>query len=441
MDQHQTQIDFIIPAFNAQDTILRTLGSLREQTDPRWNAIVVDDGSTDKTISMVSSIDDPRVRLYTQPNAGPSAARNRGFAQSLSALICFLDADDSVDFRFVECMIPLAFSGTLGASCGYDYVDQHGKSLCQVPPMGDRALDTASMVTLDPPAIMSMVYRRASLEHICQHGLLFDESMRAFEDWDMLDRLVKSSDNRTDHIAQCDDTLAHYWCTPSSLSSSFELVWKQGRALIELRSASSQQADKALRRWGLGILGGCVVAQDHTTADSIVNAIGSLETPDVRSFVESLRWHTMRRLAIPMSEVDTRREQMIRSCKSFIDDPLILESIEQGLSSSGDLYIEQLLKGASAMTSTQGRVVIFGLGRNGMRFIEVADRTGVSVVLADDQPSRLAHDERRISADSITRDDVVIVTPMNMNGLTDSFEHLDPSRVLWFQSAIVVSSS
>src|SRR5215469_1740135 len=74
------QVSVIVPAFNRAETIATTLDSLIAQTFADWEAIVVDDGSTDATAAMVEGYasGDQRFRLLSQANAGVSAARNVG---------------------------------------------------------------------------------------------------------------------------------------------------------------------------------------------------------------------------------------------------------------------------------------------------------------------------------------------------------------------------
>lgn len=72
----------------------RTVQSMLAQTWPNWNAIVIDDGSTDDTADIVERVGDSRVRLVRQRNAGVSAARNRGLQDATGDAILFLDADD-----------------------------------------------------------------------------------------------------------------------------------------------------------------------------------------------------------------------------------------------------------------------------------------------------------------------------------------------------------
>lgn len=88
------RLSVVIPAYNAATTIRAAVASTLRQTQPVLEVIVVDDGSTDSTAETVASIDDPRVRLVSRPNGGPSAARNSGIAVARGTWVGFLDSDD-----------------------------------------------------------------------------------------------------------------------------------------------------------------------------------------------------------------------------------------------------------------------------------------------------------------------------------------------------------
>lgn len=84
----------VMPLFNKETQVLRSLRSILAQTPDAFELIVVNDGSTDASRRVVSSISDRRVRLIDQENAGVSAARNRGIREARADLIVFCDADD-----------------------------------------------------------------------------------------------------------------------------------------------------------------------------------------------------------------------------------------------------------------------------------------------------------------------------------------------------------
>ena len=97
MAQESPVVSIVIPAYNAEAHLLDCLVSVEVQSYPSWEAIVIDDGSTDRTreiaLNFARRCVKP-VKVVSTTNSGLSAARNRGIAESSGSLIALLDSDD-----------------------------------------------------------------------------------------------------------------------------------------------------------------------------------------------------------------------------------------------------------------------------------------------------------------------------------------------------------
>jgi glycosyltransferase involved in cell wall biosynthesis len=122
-------VSVIVPAFNAASFIKSALESVLAQTYSQVEVIVVDDGSTDATPSIVRELGD-RVRYVHQPNAGPAAARNTGIRNSTGELLAFLDADDVWRLDKLEKQVALiSRNPDLGlVYSSLEEIDSHGVS-------------------------------------------------------------------------------------------------------------------------------------------------------------------------------------------------------------------------------------------------------------------------------------------------------------------------
>ena len=100
-------VSIIIPAYNTAPYIHRAIESSLRQTHPNIEVLVVNDGSTDDTLKVVEeyAAKDERVRVFTQENAGVSAARNYGIREAKGEYVTMLDSDDWLEDDAVEAML------------------------------------------------------------------------------------------------------------------------------------------------------------------------------------------------------------------------------------------------------------------------------------------------------------------------------------------------
>lgn len=187
------KFSIIIPCYNAALTIDETLASIQAQSWSDWEAICIDDGSTDKTCAVVSAAigRDSRITLHRNPRKGPSAARNYGaLALAKGDMIAFCDADDlwtsTKLTELAETFADPAIDGVFGEIAFFSHMpgDTQVRSTAPSAP-----LSIETLLGENPVCTMSNVaVRKATF--VQSTGL--DETMVHNEDLDWLIRLVGS---------------------------------------------------------------------------------------------------------------------------------------------------------------------------------------------------------------------------------------------------------
>lgn len=130
-------ISVIVPVYNVVDYLQRCVDSIRNQTYPNLEIILVDDGSTDKSGALAEkmAMEDKRIRVFHKENGGASSARNLGISMAEGDYIGFVDGDDYIEPGMYERLLDAALSeGLRMAQISRDEIDEHGNLMPDVCP-------------------------------------------------------------------------------------------------------------------------------------------------------------------------------------------------------------------------------------------------------------------------------------------------------------------
>lgn len=183
-------ISIILPVFNAETTIAETIHSVLAQTLIDFELLIINDGSTDATLDIISTIDDPRINIFTFPNSGVVKSRNRGLEKASGELISFIDADDLWTPNKLERQWH-ALQANSNASVAYswtNYINASGKFVREgwhSQADGDVYAELAKNCFIENGS--NILFRRLILSEI--DG--FDDSLLMCEDWDFYLRLAE----------------------------------------------------------------------------------------------------------------------------------------------------------------------------------------------------------------------------------------------------------
>jgi glycosyltransferase involved in cell wall biosynthesis len=244
----QVQVSVIIPTYNSVKYVIAATESVLAQTFKDFEIIVVDDGSTDETESVLSLYQN-KIRYIRQPNNGVAVARNRGIAESRGKYVAFLDADDTWLPNKLERQMNAMRQQTQYQACysAFTVVDsdlnplgisrsrRHGKAL-------EDLLTCGNIIG----SICTVICVRSLFEKVGA----FDPALSQCADWDMWVRLAAQTE-----FLYLDEPLVTYRQHGTNMSRDASLlehdslrVLTKGFAMPELSAATKAKRQPAFAR-------------------------------------------------------------------------------------------------------------------------------------------------------------------------------------------------
>jgi len=220
----------VVPCFAARDTVAIAIASVLAQSEPRFELIVVDDGSPDDSVAVATAAigSDPRGRVLRQANAGPAIARNLGAAAGSAGLVAFLDADDRWAPDLLRAHADhFELAPDLGISFARTrFFDAELNCRGRISAYRER-LHLADVLAENPLCTTSnIVVRRELFAGIGG----FDQEMRHAEDQEFVVRTLATTHWR---VAGIDAELVHYRTSESGLSADLDAMEQGWSRMLE----------------------------------------------------------------------------------------------------------------------------------------------------------------------------------------------------------------
>lgn len=227
-------VSVVIPAFNAENFLDRTIRSVLAQTYESFELIVVNDGSHDQTAEIANSFSDSRLRLLSQENMGVAAARNRGLEMSSGKWIAFLDADDHWDPDKLQVQVRAISEvpNCTAVGCLMRYESSDGKKLGLAgQEVGEAEQDLIQRGRLMPFPLSSILFLKAAVSSVGGFDEALDRSVPGqVEDLDLLARVALQGTVTTAPLE-----LGAYTIHPKSASSRHLSSQQVGARFVRAR--------------------------------------------------------------------------------------------------------------------------------------------------------------------------------------------------------------
>jgi hypothetical protein len=205
-------VTVLLPVYNGGSHLAGAVRSVLAQDYPRFELLIINDGSTDETTTDLAALDDSRVRVLHQPNRGLVASLNRGLHEARYDLIARMDADDLSAPRRLSVQVDFMMKVRQVAAVGscFIVIDEAGAELDEVHVAADPAYLGRSMYFRNAFAHGSMMFRRDCVLEVGGY-----RNVGPCEDYDLWVRLLRSYS-----LGNVPDLLYRYRVSASQISSA-----------------------------------------------------------------------------------------------------------------------------------------------------------------------------------------------------------------------------
>ena len=248
-------VSIVIPTYNHAPMLQRALATVVEQTYQNWNAIVVNNFSTDNTLEVVAAFNDPRIQCVNFRNNGViGASRNEGIALATGNYVAFLDSDDTWFPTKLEKCVEILESGS-DLVCHAEYwIDESGKSRLVAYGPSEAATHRNLIYKGNRISTSATVVRTALLKEV--NGFDVSPELISTEDYDLWIRLAA----RSDKFAFISEPLGEYHRHDNNVSANIEkhlaaelaLLAKYFSTNTKFENLIARRRRKALAYYGAG---------------------------------------------------------------------------------------------------------------------------------------------------------------------------------------------
>ncbi len=238
------KISIIVPFYNREKTAERCLNSLLASTYKNIEIIAVDDGSTDKTLEILQDFSnrDSRLKIVTQENSGPSAARNNGLDNATGDFVAFCDSDDWVDLSIYQKMFDLQQQTKADVVITGFYSSYQDGTSIECPLAVSGVFNSGKEIqdniiwqfyNGNPTGLAALWNKLYKKEFIDNNNLRFDEALHRAEDW----WLNMHAYEFANCIAVLNEPLYYYWQDGTDnlmkkLKAEYYWQWKASNAYL-----------------------------------------------------------------------------------------------------------------------------------------------------------------------------------------------------------------